>query len=318
MNQTILPEGRYLDTEENRTLCSSLQGLKEAMSQNLIVEGIALCCEEGYGITVDLGNFQGFIPWEEGALGLSEGFVREIAILTRVGRPVSVVITDLQMDSEKVTPILSRRKAQETARNQILALGDGTVLPATVTRLENFGAFVDVGCGIASLLSIDRISISRIRHPKERFQVGQELYVVILEHDWDALRIRVSHRELLGTWEENRKRFSVGMTLTGVVRSIKSYGIFVELAPNFSGLAESTEGIKEGDRVSVYMKGLHEEKMKCKLLIIGLLPPTPPQAMEYVLPPSGKLEQWSYPPSGCVKLGGTTVFTKESSLPTCF
>lgn len=309
MIRTILPEGRYLETQENLMLCSSESNLKRAMLQQLVVEGVALQCESGYGITVKLGDFLGFIPWEEGALGLTDGSVREIAVLSRVGRPVSVIITDLQVDSGKITPILSRRKAQEQAQKQIMALENGSILPATITRLENFGAFVDVGCGIPSLLSIDRISISRIQHPKERFHVGQEIYVAILDHDWEAMRIRVTHRELLGTWVENMSRFSVGMTLTGTVRSVKSYGIFVELAPNFSGLAEWMEDVSEGDRVSVYMKGLSKEKMKCKLLIIGSLPPAPPQPMEYVLPASGKLKHWSYPPEGCVKLSGVTDFS---------
>lgn len=309
MNQTILPEGRYLETQENLILCSSETNLKRAMLQQTVVEGVALQCESGYGITVKLGNFLGFIPWDEGAVGLSDGSVREIAVLSRVGRPVSVIITDLQVDGGKITPILSRRKAQELAQKQILDLENGSILPATITRLENFGAFVDVGCGIPSLLSIDRISISRIQHPKERFHVGQEIYVAILEHDWTAMRIRVTHRELLGTWEENMRRFSVGMTLTGIVRSVKSYGIFVELAPNFSGLAECVEGVFEGDRVSVYMKGLCKEKMKCKLLFIGTLPPAPAPPIEYVLPSDGKLTHWRYPPEGCVKLSGVTDFS---------
>lgn len=311
MNKTILPEGRYLETSINTELCKNLEGLKEAQEQELVVEGIALHCEESHGITVALGNFTGFIPWEEGALGLSEGLVREIAIMSRIGRPVAVIILEIREESGKITPILSRSLAQEKAREHIMSLESGMVLPATVTRLENFGAFVDVGCGVASLISIDRISISRINHPSQRFVVGQEIYVAILEHDWEHHRVRVTHRELLGTWEENANRFSIGMTLPGVVRSIKNYGIFVELAPNFSGLAEFVEGLTEGQRVSVYIKGLIYPRMKCKLLIIGQLPEGGLSAMDYVLPSSGQLTRWDYSPEGCEKLGGETIFQEE-------
>ncbi len=263
MNQFILPEGRYLRLEENTRLCASLAGLSEAMEQKLIIEGMALSCEEGVGITVSLGKFKGFIPWFEGASGLEQGLVREIAVMSRIGRPVSVVITHIQESQDEIKIILSRRIAQDMARDQILSLPDGAVLPATVTRLETFGAFVDVGCGVPSLIGIDRISISRITHPSQRFTLGQEIYVVILEHDWVEDRVRVSHRELLGTWEENASRYGVGMTIPGVVRSIKNYGIFVELAPNFSGLAEVVEGVYEGQRVSVYIKGIMPARMKC-------------------------------------------------------
>lgn len=310
MNQIILPEGRYLETAENQRLCSSKEGLETAMMAETIVEGMALRCEEGHGITVSLGEFVGFIPWYEGAIGLEQGLVREIAVMSRVGRPVSVVITDIREEEGKITAILSRRLAQELARDHILAQADGVVLPATVTRLENFGAFVDIGCGVPSLISIDRISISRITHPIQRFVVGQEIYVAILEHDWVEDRVRVTHRELLGTWHENASRYGVGMTLPAIVRSIKSYGIFVELSPNFSGLAEVVPGLIEGQRVSVYIKGIIATRMKCKLLIIGALPSAKPPALEYFLPENGMFTAWNYAPEGCSKAGGETIFQR--------
>lgn len=308
MNQLILPEGRYLESVENKRLCGSKEGLIQAMEEQIIVEGIALCCEEGVGITVSLGEFCGFVPWFQGASGLEQGLVREIAVMSRVGRPVSVLVTEITEESGELRVILSRSLAQEMARSHILSLPDGMVIPATVTRLENFGAFVDVGCGVPSLISIDRISVSRITHPSQRFVVGQEIFVAILEHDWVEDRVRVSHRELLGTWAENAEKFAVGMTLPGVVRSIKSYGIFVELSPNFSGLAESVEGLVEGQRVSVYIKGLITARMKCKLLIIGTLPCGVTTKTDYFLPESGYFTQWNYAPEGCAKAGGETVF----------
>lgn len=308
MNQLILPEGRYFETEENRQLCGSKEGLERARQEQIILEGMAIRCEEGIGITVELGEFIGFIPWYQGALGLEQGLVREIAVISRIGRPVSVIITDILEEDEQIKVILSRSLAQEYAKNHIFSLQDGRILPATVTRLETFGAFVDIGCGVASLLSIDRISISRITHPSQRFVVGQEIFVAILEHDWAADRVRVSHRELLGTWEENANHFAVGMTLPGVVRSIKSYGVFVELTPNFSGLAEPMEGLTEGQRVSVYIKGIIISRMKCKLLIIGTLPVLNQYRLEYFLPDTGGFQVWNYAPEGCHKSGGETVF----------
>ncbi len=308
MNNTILPEGRLLETAENRRLCATVAGLEEAMEEKITLEGVALQCEESHGITVGLGNFTGFIPWFQGAEGLQEGIVRPIAVMTRIGRPVAVQVTSIRQEDGEITPILSRRMPQEEARNQLMMMPAGTVLPATVTRLENFGVFVDVGCGVASLLSIDRISISRIAHPSQRFTVGQEIYVAILDHDWGAQRIRVTHRELLGTWVENAEKFTVGTTLPGLVRSVKSYGIFVELLPNFSGLAEFVEGYYPGQRVSVYIKGIVYPRMKCKLLIIGGLPPAPVAPPQYRLPEEGRLVSWDYAPEGCHKAGGETLF----------
>ena len=117
----------------------------------------------------------------------------------------------------------------------IAGLTCGDVIPVRITHLEPFGAFADIGCGIVSLLPIDAISVSRIDHPKERFTVGMDIRAVVRMKDEN--RITLSHRELLGTWTENAERFRVGETVAGIVRSVESYGIFVELTPNLAGLA---------------------------------------------------------------------------------
>ena len=81
----------------------------------------------------------------------------------------------------------------------------------------------------------------------------------------------MTHKELLGTWQENVSNFSVGETVRGIVRGIEDYGVFVELAPNLSGLAEYKEGVAVGQEVSVFIKSIIPEKMKVKLLIIDTI-----------------------------------------------
>ena len=81
-------------------------------------------------------------------------------------------------------------------------------------------------------------------------------------------RIYVTRRELLGTWEENAALFRVGQTVTGIVRSIESYGIFVELTPNLAGLAEWRDDVSVSQTAAVYIKSIVPEKMKIKLVIV--------------------------------------------------
>ena len=80
----------------------------------------------------------------------------------------------------------------------------------------------------------------------------------------------MTHKELLGTWEENASGFEAGETVSGIVRSVEDYGIFVELTPNLAGLAEPRPNIKAGECVSVYIKALIPEKMKVKLIIVDV------------------------------------------------
>jgi small subunit ribosomal protein S1 len=207
------------------------------------------------------------------------------------------------MDYTSFKPAISRRILQEQARDYFLdgGLAPGDVIRTVVTHLEPFGAFVDIGCGLTSLIGIENISVSRIRHPAERFALHQQVPAVVTDIDRARGHVVLSHKELLGTWEANANRFSPGETVQGIVRTVEKYGIFVELTPNLSGLAEYRPGIKEGDRVAVYIKSILPEKMKIKLVIIDTLPDAGarPLSKEDYFILGGKMDQWLYSPACC-------------------
>ena len=78
MNHQFLPEGRRMDTLENRKFTSGFQGLQDAMCQGRILEGRAVRCDAAHDLFVDFGFCQGVIPHEEAAAGLADGSTREI------------------------------------------------------------------------------------------------------------------------------------------------------------------------------------------------------------------------------------------------
>lgn len=262
------PEGWLIDTIGNRLSMQNPATLAQASHDEKILEARALVCDGNHNLIVDLGCMKGIIKREEGAIGIKEGLVRDIAVISRVNRPVCFIITGFSKDQNGHTyAILSRREAQIKCMNKYIKnckIGD--VINARVTHLEPFGAFVDIGCGIVSLLPIDTISVSRIDHPRERFSVGMDIKAIVKSFEND--RISLTHKELLGTWEENVEYFSAGETVAGIVRSIEEYGTFVELSPNLAGLAEPKEGIKPGQQASVYIKNIIPSRMKIKLIII--------------------------------------------------
>lgn len=103
--------------------------------------------------------------------------------------------------------------------------------------------------------------------------MGRRIHAAVLETLPEQGRVKLTHRELLGTWAENARDFAPGMTVEGTVRGLKDYGAFIELAPNLSGLAEPRADLREGDRVSVFLKAMLPERMKIKLLVIERLSP---------------------------------------------
>lgn len=307
-----MPENKLFLPEGLRPSASfTLSVLREAQENGAILEAAVYRCDAGHTLHIDLDGIPGQISRAEAIAPWINGAGRDIAVLSRVGKPACFQIQSLQAD-EKGAPvaILSRKAAQETAMDFFLEhLEPGMVLTCRVTRLEPYGAFVDIGCGIIAILPIELISVSRISHPGARLREGQKILAAVRSFDRENRRITMTTRELLGTWMENASRFAPGETVRGIVRSVKEYGSFIELAPNLSGLSESRETLTPGDSVSVYIKSIRPERMKIKLQVIEKLPPLEvPELLRYQIT-DGKLDRWTYSPPGYEKEPVETVFT---------
>lgn len=305
-NHRILPEG-YGPLPLSPLPLSVVQELIETEE---VAEALAVRCDTGHNLHVRFRGYEGIIPRAEAVSPLVSGADREIAVLSRVGHCVQFIITSIAITGGgKPVLILSRRKAQERALQFLLeSCPPGTVLRGKITHLERFGAFVDIGGGVVGLLPLEHISVARITHPAQRFVPGQNILCAVSAVNPAAKRFTLTHKELLGTWAENVRRFHPGMTVPGIVRGLKDYGAFVELSPNLSGLAERSPLLREGGRVSVYIKAILPQSMKIKLLVIDELPPAsqrPP--LEYFIT-GGRVDKWKYAPPGCSKVGPESVF----------
>lgn len=311
MIELYKPEGARIATQENKDFLASPAGLERAMNSGAIVEGVVTLCDSRLCLHVDLNCARGIIEPEEAAFYRAGEARKDIAIITRVGKPVAVQIVALEMRDGVLTAILSRRLAQQRCLHAYLAqMREGDIVRARVTHLEPFGAFLDIGCGVSSLLSVDCISVSRISHPRDRLTLGMELFVAVKNIDRESGRIYVSLRELLGTWEENIANFEVGQTVAGVIRSVESYGVFVELAPNLAGLAElkaeDAEDLRMriGQNAAVYIKSIVPERMKVKLVLIDTASTRAyPQKLTYYIDLNSvtHMDYWRYSPQNAQK-----------------
>ncbi len=290
------PEGALINLPENKSALSSLSALEEAAKNGKILEARASVCDSSHNLIVELPCGKGIIPRIEGAIGIEDGSTRDIALITKVNKPVCFKVMKVSRpESGEPVIYLSRRAAQqECADMYISKLRAGDIIPARVTHLEQFGAFVDIGCGIPSLIPIDAISVSRISHPSDRFAAGQLIRAAV--KGINGTRIWLTHKELLGTWEQNAELFECGETVSGIIRSVEDYGVFVELSPNLAGLAEPKTGIRAGQRAGVYIKALIPEKMKVKLIIVDVFDSdAPPEPMKYFVSEDiSHMSRWRY------------------------
>ncbi len=298
-----LPEGKLINTKENVGALKSPDTIRDAFKQGMILEGRVMLCDNEHNLHVDLGCMAGIIPREEGAIGISEGTTRDIALISKVNKPVCFVITDFGFDEYgEIFAILSRKKVQEMCMEDYVSiLETGDIIDAKICHMEPFGVFADIGAGINALLPIDSISVSRIPHPNVRFTSNQDIRAIVKSRD-DLGRIVLTHKELLGTWEENAKKFSVGETVPGIVRSTEKYGVFVELTPNLAGLAEVSESILPGQNTAVYIKSIIPERMKIKLIIVDCFDAAyPVQKLNYFIDEK-HISYWKYSPDSSEKI----------------
>ena len=232
------PEGIIYESKQNKKYMESISSLRECFFSEKILEAKATMCDHDHNLYVDLGVIQGIIPREECAIGISDGSVRDIAIISRVNKPVVFKIIDF-MDDEtgSRTAILSRRRVQEEcAKEYISTLSPGDIIDARITHNESFGSFCDIGCGISALLPIDSISVSRIPHPDVRFAVNTMIKAVVKSID-DLGRVTLSHKELLGTWNENAEKFT---------RGVDSAAVYVNASTRFTDGGEFGLGCEMG------------------------------------------------------------------------
>lgn len=266
------------------------EAVHRAISSGEILQGLCVKCDEYQNMYIELGEITGVIPREETAMGN----IKNHAIMSRVGKPVCFQVLGIDSSGKA---ILSRRTAQEKASEFLLnTLHPGDIIPVKVLNAAPFGVFCDIGCGVTALMRIGRCCVSRLENTAQLYEPEQTGYAAVLQTDRETGRIELTGRELLGTWEENAALFHSGQTVTGTVRSILPYGIFIELTPNLSGLAEPNEDVSVGDRVSIYIRSIQPEKHKIKLSLLSVLQtgrhrPTIPYFIK-----EGRLDSWEYYP----------------------
>ncbi len=146
---------------------------------------------------------------------------------------------------------------------------EGQVLNGTVKSIKPYGAFIKLENGITGLAYIEDLSVARIKSPEERVKIGQNLPIMVKSIDREQNRVMLTYKELLGTWDENAKKFQEGTSVKGIVRETEKNknGIFIELTPNLVGMAEYVDNVEYGQEVNVYIKKIVPERKKIKLLI---------------------------------------------------
>lgn len=216
-------------------------------------------------------DIKAIIPRDEASSVVGDdGLVEEKYIVNKKGKVLPVCIKEIVQNDNKIELIMSKKILELKVRKWMyMHLKPGVKLRGIVVGLKDYAAFVDVGGGVTGILKLQDMSDSILTNSADMFKLGQRIEVIVKKYDRDTGRIELSYKELLGTFEENVKKFNEGDIVEGVVRNRIKTGVFVELMPNIIGIAEHVNGIEYGQKVLVSIKKINLEKKKIKLIIIG-------------------------------------------------
>ena len=248
--------------------------LEEAASSKKPVEGRVTEAVKG-GLSVAVFGVRGFVP-------ASQADVRFVENLqTFVGQTFSLL--PIEVDREKKRVVLSRRALLEVERrakeDEVYArLAPDQHLKGKVSRLADFGAFVDIG-GVDGLVHISDLSWHRVKTPAEVVNVGDEVEVVVLKVDPQARRISLSLKAVQrDPWFDAVDRFAVGAVVPGKVTKTSKFGAFIELAKGVEGLAHiselderrinsAEEAVSVGQEVPVKILGVDKKTKRISLSV---------------------------------------------------
>ncbi|MCP4908989.1 MAG: 30S ribosomal protein S1 [bacterium] len=238
------------------------------------------------GKVVSLTDYGAFVELEPGIEGLVH--VSEMSWTKRVKHPskvvtigdeVDAVVLDVDERDRKIS--LGMKQIEENPWSVIEERYPvGTQVSGQVRNITNFGIFVGLEEGIDGLVHVSDISwTEQVKHPSERFEKGDEVNAVVLKIDKENEKFSLGIKQLEpNPWDDILKKFKVGSEITGPVKSVTDFGVFVQLEEGIDGLVYSSElaaerietpseHFKEGQEVTALVVKVDANEQKISLSI---------------------------------------------------
>ena len=200
------------------------------------------------GKVVSLTDFGAFVELEKGVEGLvhvsdlswSRKLIHPKKLLS-IGEEVLVSVLDVNAETKRISLGLKQAAPHplELLRQKY---SPGARVKGRITNITDFGAFMEVEPGVEGLIHISDISWEKIKHAKDKLEVGQEAEAVILNIDVEKQKVSLGIKQLEGDiWEDFFNRQKVGdMVKVRIVR-IAEFGVFVEITPGIEGVVFLSE-----------------------------------------------------------------------------
>ena len=246
--------------------------LLDTLSEGQLVSGTVKTIMP-YGVFVDIGGVDGLVHVSD----LSYSRVENPADVVTEGQQLEVQVLNIDRENGRIALGL-KQVMPDPWKEADAKYAPGSLVTGRVTRLADFGAFVELEPGVEGLVPIGEITYERrIGHPREELSEGQVVHVRVLKVDMAAGRISLSAKQAgEDPWIGASVRWPVDSGAEGVVKRITDFGAFVELAPGVEGLAHISElsdrhirrveeVVRVGQQVTVKILDVDEERRRMSL-----------------------------------------------------
>ncbi len=302
-------DGLYLLTMPNAAVDA---GDWSTVSEGAVVEARISGHNKG-GLECETGSLKGFMPAGQIAPYRVEDFSQF------VGERWTVLVTEVNPDRRRL--IVSRRalieREKAAAKERLMTeLSVGEVREGLVTRIQDFGAFVDLG-GVDGLVHVSRLSWQRVRNPADVLKVGERVKVKVVSIDAETGKIGLSLRDLApDPWFGVPHRWKQGDVVRGpVVRILDKIGALVELEPGVEGMIHISElahqrawrvadFVSEGQEIEAKILAIDFDQKRISLSLKALLAKPEPVKKEPEVPEEPVLPPVPLPPTPKKLKGG--------------
>jgi len=284
-DENVVVDRRVVLEEQARALTQATSdALQASIKEGDVVTGTVRTLMP-YGAFIDLGGIDGLLHVSD----ISYARVSKPDDVLTVGQEVQVKILKIDPETRKLSLGLKQLQPEpwETAPSRLTA---GQRVTGKVTRLMDFGAFVELEPGIEGLIHISEMAWGKkVRHPSDILKEGDTVDAVILSvkppTDTSAGRIALGLKQTLtDPWSDALKRFPIGSQIEGPVTKLMTFGAFVQLVDGIEGLVHVSEisadrrinhpsdVLRAGQVVQAQVLALDVEKRQIKLSMKQLVP----------------------------------------------
>jgi len=272
----VLSRRALLEKEREKLRETTLETLQEGQIVDGVIKNIT-----DYGAFIDLGGIDGLLHVTD----MSWGRVNHPSELFRVGDEIKVKVLKFDAESERVSLGLKQIQPDPWV-DAAMRYPIGIRIKGKVVSLTDYGAFIELEPGIEGLVHVSEMSwTKRVKHPSKLVNVGDEVEAVILDVDEYNRKISLGMKQIEpNPWSVIEEKYPIGTRVSGQIRNITNFGVFVGLEEGVDGLVHVsdiswTEQIKhpsekfeKGDEVEALVLKIDRENEKFSLGIKQLTP----------------------------------------------